>query len=399
MSGVSVKNTQLAREPQAKAEYRVSTPSATPLNKIEDVLSDFAKGKMVILVDDESRENEGDLLVAAETARPEDINFMAWYGRGLICLTLTEERCMQLGLSLMVNDNNARYATNFTVSIEAAQGVTTGISAADRAATVLAAVASDAKPSDLVSPGHIFPLMALPGGVLVRAGHTEAGVDLARLAGREPASVICEILNKDGTMARLPDLLEFAHDHTLKIGSIADLIRYRLEHEPTVQRVAASKLCTSFGEFQLVAYRDIVDDGTHLALILGQVDRDEPTLVRVHVYKGMYDVLANLGQEYSWPLAAAMQRIGVEGKGVMVLLKYDEAGASLLEQIRTAEGRDEGLGFPDEDPGGELRMLGVGGQILADTGVGKMRVLGNPKRVHALSGFGLEIVDYITTPD
>lgn len=395
MSGVSIKRTQPVRE----VEHQISTLSATPLNKIEDVLSDFAKGKMVVLVDDESRENEGDLLVAAATARPEDINFMAWHGRGLICLTLTEERCMQLGLSLMVNDNNARYATNFTVSIEAAQGVTTGISAADRAATVRAAVAPDAKPSDLVSPGHIFPLMALPGGVLVRAGHTEAGVDLARLAGREPASVICEILNQDGTMARLPDLLEFARDHTLKIGSIADLIRYRLEHEPTVQRVAASKLSTSFGEFQLVAYRDIIDDETHLALILGEVDRDEPTLVRVHVYKGMYDVLANLGQEYSWPLAAAMQRIGAEGKGVMVLLKYDEAGASLLEQIRAAEGQNEGLDFPDEDPGGELRMLGVGGQILADTGVGKMRVLGNPKRVHALSGFGLEIVDYITNPD
>ncbi|MEA3243351.1 MAG: 3,4-dihydroxy-2-butanone-4-phosphate synthase, partial [Pseudomonadota bacterium] len=253
------------------------------LNSIEEIIEDIQDGKMVVIMDDEDRENEGDLIMAASKVRPEDINFMATHGRGLICLTLTRERCRQLSLPLMVNDNQDQHTTNFTASIEAAEGVTTGISAYDRAHTVRTAVQPDARPQDLVQPGHIFPLMAQPGGVLTRAGHTEAGCDLARLAGLEPASVIVEILNEDGTMARRPDLERFAQQHDLKVGTIAELIHYRIANEKSVERVAECEMPTEYGNFRLVAYQDIVNKSLHLALVMGEVSPEDPTLVRVHV--------------------------------------------------------------------------------------------------------------------
>jgi 3,4-dihydroxy 2-butanone 4-phosphate synthase / GTP cyclohydrolase II len=368
------------------------------LDSIEDIIADYREGRMVILVDDEDRENEGDLLIAAEKVRAEDINFMARFGRGLICLALTEERCRQLRLPLMVNDNNARYSTNFTVSIEAAEGVTTGISAADRAATVLAAVRPDAKAGDVISPGHIFPLMALAGGVLNRAGHTEAGIDLARLAGLEPASVLCEVLKDDGSMARLPELVEAARRWDIRIGTIADLIRYRLEHEPTVTRVAQSRMDSEFGELRVIAYNDVVDNETHIALVRGTIDPDAPVPVRVHAFSGLHDVLAEVRRAFPWPIQSALRYIAEHGSGVLVLVRYEDRGSDLVRRIRDYQLQDAGIEFPRDTPGSDLRMLGVGAQILADLGVRRMRVLGTPKNVHALSGFGLEIVEYVSDP-
>ncbi len=366
------------------------------LSSIEEILTDYRAGKLVVITDDEDRENEGDLLIAAEKVTADHINFMAKHARGLICLTLTEERCRQLGLSLMVGNNAGRFSTNFTVSIEAAQGVTTGISAADRATTVHAAIKADASSKDIVSPGHVFPLMAQPGGVLTRAGHTEAGVDLARLAGFEPASVICEILRDDGTMARLPDLIEFARRHDLKISSVAELIRYRLEHEPTVTRVAESRMSTVGGEFRIFAYQDVVADEIHLAMVKGNVRSDKPTLVRVHVESGLYDVVRELQQVLTWSIDKAVRRISEAGSGVLVILRYSENSDELVKRIRHSQVDGKSIEFPWSEPGEDLRMLGVGSQILADLGVGKMRVLGSRKKMHALSGFGLEIVDYVT---
>ena len=276
---------------------------------------------MVILMDDEDRENEGDLLMCADAVRPEDINFMARFGRGLVCLTLTQEKCRALRLPLMTSDNASGFGTNFTVSIEAAQGVTTGISAQDRALTVRTAVKADAKPEDVVQPGHIFPIMAQPGGVLTRAGHTEAGCDLARMAGRTPASVICEILKDDGTMARRPDLEVFAKEHDLKIGTIADLIRYRLENEHTVERVAETHVQTEFGEFRLVTYQDTVDNTVHLAMVRGTLSAKQPILVRVHIRNMLQDVLGVRHGDFSWPVRRALERIAQEGQGVVVLLR------------------------------------------------------------------------------
>ncbi len=365
------------------------------LDPITEIIDDIRRGRMVILMDDEQRENEGDLLIAAEHARPEDINFMAQYGRGLICLTLTQERCERLDLPLMVRNNDERFTTNFTVSIEAAEGVTTGISAADRATTVRCAVKADAKPSDLVQPGHIFPLMAQPGGVLTRAGHTEAGVDLARMADLEPAAVICEILNPDGSMARLPDLVEFARSHDLKIGTVADLIRYRREHEATVERVAESDFPTGFGNFRLLAYHDAIDNTTHLALVYGQIDADRPTPVRVQVYAGIYSPLAEMRAGVGWSTQAALRRIVQEGAGVLVLIAKQESPADVVRQVRHFQMSDLGIEFPSEEPGDELWTIGVGSQILADIGVGKMRVMGRPRKIHSLGGFGLEVVDYL----
>lgn len=365
---------------------------------IEDVLADFRQGRFVILVDDEDRENEGDLVIAAERVEAEHINFMASHARGLICLTLTEERCRQLNLPLMVHNNNARYSTNFTVSIEASSGVTTGISAADRAATVRAAVKADAGPEDIITPGHIFPIMAQPGGVLTRAGHTEAGVDLAQLCGMQPASVICEVLNPDGTMARLPDLIEFARHHAIRIGTIAELIKYRLQHEPTVSRIAESLVNTAFGKFRAVVYQDVITRNTHVALAYGSIERHRPSLIRVHVHQGLYDVLAQARDDHTWPVNDALRAIAAAGSGAVVLLDYHEGPDSLIRLIRDSQRHDT---EPEPDHGGdhrELRMLGVGSQILADLGVGRMRVLGTPRRVHALSGFDLEIVDYIPDP-
>lgn len=365
------------------------------LNTTEEIIADIKAGKMVILMDDEDRENEGDLILAAECVTPEAINFMARYGRGLICLTLTEDRCRQLQLPLMVGQNNSPYATNFTVSIEAAEGVTTGISAADRARTVQAAVAGDAKPSDLVMPGHIFPLKARQGGVLNRAGHTEAGCDLARLAGFEASSVIVEILNEDGTMARRPDLEKFAAEHDIKMGTIADLIEYRSVKEHTVHRVAQCKLPTAYGEFDLVTFQDTVDGQVHFALVSGEVSSDEPTLVRVHLQDTFNDLLATeRAARRSWPLYRAMRRIAEEG-GVFVLLGKQQTPTDLIDQVRFFEQQDRGEARVGNTQSSESRNVGVGSQILAELGVHKMRLLSSPKKYTALSGFGLEVVEFI----
>ncbi len=366
------------------------------ISNIEDIIEDFRQGKMVILVDDEARENEGDLLVAADKVTAEQINFMTRHACGLICLTLTEERCRQLGLSLMVGANDSRFSTNFTVSIEAARGVETGISVADRLTTVRAAVNPNATPDDLISPGHVFPVMARPGGVLTRAGHTEAGVDLARLAGLQPASVICEILKPDGTMARLPDLVEFARAHDIRISSVADLIRYRVEHEPTVTRVGQSELDTVAGRFTAVVYHDMIEDEAHLALVKGPIDADVPTMVRVHVESGLYAALRELQGAATWSIGEALERIQKAGSGVLVILRYNEPSEAIIKSVRRANVEGRAFEFPWREAGDDLRMLGLGGQILADLGVRRMRVMGSPKRVHALSGFNLEIVDYVT---
>jgi len=367
----------------------------TRLNSIEEIIHDIRDGKMVILMDDEDRENEGDLIMAASKVRPEDINFMARHGRGLICLTLSHKRCEQLRLPLMVRDNNAAYSTNFTISIEAAQGVTTGISAADRAATIQAAVAPEAGPQDIVQPGHIFPIMAQPGGVLTRAGHTEAGCDLASLADLEPAAVIVEILNEDGSMARRPDLEKFAAEFDLKIGTIADLIRYRLENERSVERVGECQLKNAIGEFRLVSYRDRIDDKLHFALVKGQIQRDTPVLVRVHMPHYLADVLGMQRSDTGWPLESAMRYIHDAGEGVIVLLGQAEDQTELLQRVQQCHAEDEGIGSPKRETSPDLRTYGVGAQILLDLDVRKMRVLSAPKRMHGLSGFGLEVVDYI----
>ena len=366
-----------------------------PLNTVEEIIDDIHQGKMIILMDDEDRENEGDLIIAASKVCAEDINFMARYGRGLICLTLTPERCEQLQLPLMVNDNHAAYTTNFTVSIEAAKGVTTGISAADRATTVHAAVAPDAKPSNLVQPGHIFPLMAQAGGVLRRAGHTEAGCDLARLAGLEPTAVIVEILNEDGTMARRPDLEKFAQEHGIKIGTIADLIRFRVEHEKTVERVATCCLPTEFGDFQFIAYQDTIDNTLHFALIKGELNPQEPVLVRVHIRNTLCDLTASLRDECGWPLRNALKRVSQENSGIVIILQQPEETEMLLSQMRHYCCQDKGKDLPAPPPTGNLRTFGLGAQILSDLKVRKMRVLSAPKKMHAISGFDLEVVEYV----
>lgn len=367
-----------------------------PLSPIPEILEEIRHGKMVIIVDDEDRENEGDLLMAAQCVRAEDVNFMARYGRGLVCLTLTRERCEQLRLPLMVSNTNDKHLTNFTVSIEAASGVTTGISAADRAVTVQAAVAVDAKPEDVVQPGHIFPLMAQPGGVLARAGHTEAGCDLARLAGMAPASVIVEILNEDGSMARRPDLEKFAQQHGLKIGAIADLIRYRRENEKTVERVAECDFPSEYGNFRLIAYQDSIDGGLHLAMVMGKVTPGQPTLVRVHLQDTLCDVLGSQREDSGWPLRDTLRRIAEAGAGVAVVLRKAEDTGDLVRRIRDYQLKDKGINLPKPAVNIDLRTYGAGAQILADIGVGKMRVLGAPKKVHGLAGFGLEVVEYVS---
>ena len=365
------------------------------LDRIEDIVADIKAGKMVILMDDEGRENEGDLIMAAGKVRAEDINFMARYGRGLICLTLTAERCRQLRLPQMVSRNEEMHKTAFTVSIEAAQGVTTGISAFDRAHTIQAAVKADARPEDLVQPGHIFPLMAQPGGVLTRAGHTEAGCDLARLAGLEPASVIVEILNEDGTMARRPDLEKFAREHGIKLGTIADLIRYRLDNEHTIERVAETHVQTEFGEFHLVTYQDGLDNTVHLALVKGEIDAHKPTLVRVHIRNMLSDVIGVEHGNFTWPLRRALKRVADEGSGVVVLLRKPESPREVLQQIVSLNKPALHDDAAHDASHQVLRTYGIGAQILSDLGVRKMRVLSAPKRMQAISGFGLEVVDYV----
>jgi 3,4-dihydroxy 2-butanone 4-phosphate synthase/GTP cyclohydrolase II len=349
-------------------------------------------------MDDEDRENEGDLLMAADCVTPDAINFMARYGRGLICLTLTKERCSQLRLPLMVTTDDELSATNFTVSIEAAEGVTTGISAADRATTVLAAVAHDAKPEDLVQPGHIFPLMAQPGGVLVRAGHTEAGCDLARLADHSPAAVIVEILNEDGTMARRADLEKFAAVFGLKIGTIADLIHYRVNNETTIERVSECNFPTEFGDFRLVAYQDMVDNELHLALVKGHPSADRPVLVRVHMQNSLCDLFEAKFSECGWPLRSAMSMIGKEDEGVIVVLRNHDTAREIVQRMIDMQAIDDSQKkFIKRDNSKELRTYGVGAQILSDLGVRKMRVLSAPKSIHALSGFDMEVTEYVAS--
>jgi 3,4-dihydroxy 2-butanone 4-phosphate synthase/GTP cyclohydrolase II len=372
----------------------VPASSGGTLHSIDEILADLRGGRMVIIMDDEDRENEGDLLIAAECVKPEDVNFMARYGRGLICLTLTRERCAQLRLPLMVSDNSARQRTNFTVSIEAAEGVTTGISAHDRAHTVRTAVRRDARPEDLRQPGHIFPIMAQPGGVLTRAGHTEAGCDLARLAGFTPAAVIVEIMNDDGTMARRPELEKFAQLHQLKIGTIAELIRYRLNTERSVERISEQKVHTEAGTFRLVCYEDHVHSDVHLALVHGDLKHSaEPPLVRVHVVDTLRDLLGVQDGSRAWTLQAALRRIAASPSGVVVILRQGEAPRELADAVQSLSQRAERE--PRVGKGGVLRTYGIGAQILQDLGVQRMRVLSAPRHLHGISAFGLQIVDYV----
>ena len=366
------------------------------LDGTEEIIADLRDGKMVVILDDEDRENEGDLIMAATKVSPDDINFMARYGRGLICLTLTRARCEQLRLPLMVSDTDRRRATNFTVSIEAADGITTGISAHDRARTVRTAVAPDARPEDLSQPGHIFPVMAQPGGVLTRAGHTEAGCDLVRLAGLEPAAVIVEVLNEDGTMARRDDLVRFASHHGVKIGTIADLISYRLANEESVEAIAELKIQTEFGPFQLVSFEDHVNRTVHLALVRGELDEQTPVLVRVHLQDTLSDVVGVMDSRLGWPLRDAMKLIAAEDRGVIVILRQDEPPREFMSVLRGLEQPENEI-VTGRDGVTELRTYGTGAQILRALGVKRMRVLSAPKQMHALSGFGLEVVEYVSS--
>lgn len=371
-------------------------PSAinTAFSDIEDIIADIRAGKMVIMVDDENRENEGDLLMAAEKVRPADINYMATHGRGLICLTLSRERCAQLRLPLMVSETDQHHGTNFTLSIEAAEGITTGISAHDRARTVQAAVAKEAKPEDLSQPGHIFPVMAQPGGVLTRAGHTEAGCDLARLAGLEPAAVIVEILNDDGSMARRPDLERFAKTHGIRIGTIADLIRYRLEKERNVERIAEQEIDSEHGEFKMVCYDDRVNQAVHVALVKGDLSQVENPLVRVHLQDTLGDVIGVKSRSLGWPLDAAIERIAKEGAGVVVVLREQETSRDFIESVEALQGSGDEL-RERRDGEAVIRTYGIGAQILRDLGLSKIRVLSAPKQMYAISGFDLEITGYV----
>ena len=370
------------------------------ISPIPELLEDLRAGKQVILMDDEDRENEGDLILAAEHATPEQINFMAKYGRGLICLALTPEQTDQLELPLMVRNRDAKHATNFTVSIEAAEGVTTGISAADRAHTIQTAIRADAGPADLEQPGHVFPLRAVEGGVLTRTGHTEASVDLARLAGLQPAGVICEIMNDDGSMARLPDLETFAEEHGLKIGTIADLVQYRMEAESLVRKAVETRLPTDLGEFRVVAFESDVDHREHVALVMGEVDDGEPVLTRMHSECLTGDIFGSRRCDCQSQLHAAMEQIAAEGRGVIVYLRQEGRGIGLVEKLRAYNLQDAGrdtveanaeLGYQPD-----LRNYGVGAQILRQLGVRQLRLMtNNPKKIIGLRGYGLEVAERV----
>ncbi len=358
------------------------------ISRTEEIIADIKAGKMVILVDEEDRENEGDLLLAADFVTPEKINFMARFARGLICLTLTEEHCRALQLAPMAQDNRSSHGTAFTVSIEAATGVTTGISAHDRSRTVQAAVARGAKPEDIVQPGHVFPIAAQPGGVLVRAGHTEAGCDLTALAGLTPAAVICEIMKDDGSMARLPDLIEFGKQHGLKIGTIADLIHFRSQTESLVERVAERDIATAHGGFRMLAYREKISGATHLALVRGAIDAGTPTLVRVHEPLSMLDLLNTAPGTHSWGVHEALAAIGAAGSGVMVLLNCAESADQLAQRV-ASEAK------PLAAAKMELLTYGIGAQILRDLNVGKMRLMATPRKMPSMAGWDLEVTEYV----
>lgn len=368
------------------------------LNTTEELIDDIRQGKMVVLMDDEDRENEGDLVMAAEQVRAEDINFMATYGRGLICMPISQSRCKQLDLPLMSQNNGSQFSTKFTVSIEAAEGVTTGISAADRARTVRAAVARNAKPSDIVQPGHIFPIVAQPGGVLSRAGHTEAGCDLARLAGFEAAATIVEIMNEDGTMSRRPDLESFAKTHQLKIGTIADLINYRALNEKTVKCINERKVCTEFGQFKLRTYLDKARSERHFAFYQGELAPEQSTLVRVHVSNTLRDVFCiRRGDEKfaPWTFRSAMQRVEKEGVGVVVVICHNETTEEIEESI------DWLITGKQQRPSQDLvyKQVGTGSQILRDLKVRKMRLMSAPFKFSAISGFDLEVEEYLSAEE
>jgi len=365
------------------------------LNKIEEIIADIRDGKMVILMDDEDRENEGDIIVAAEKVTPEIINFMASKARGLICLTLTPQRCDYLGLPSMVAGNGSKFSTPFTVSIEAAEGVTTGISAADRAVTVLAAVNPMSKPDDIVQPGHIFPLRAQAAGVLARAGHTEAGCDLARLAGLQPAGCIVEIMNDDGTMARRPELEEFAKEHDIKIGTISDLIQYRMSNEKTIEKISTDTISTDFGEFELNMYRDTINNETHMALSQGDVPNDEAPIVRVQSAETLRDVLGAVKKgSKSWSVNHSLQAISEANSGALIILNAGER-EDIATNVETFFGRQKPQRTTDVDSSGAFVTIGTGSQILRDLGVTKMRLLSSPMKFTGISGFNLEVVEYI----
>ncbi|RKP59155.1 bifunctional 3,4-dihydroxy-2-butanone-4-phosphate synthase/GTP cyclohydrolase II [Pararobbsia silviterrae] len=368
----------------------------TTIASTQDIIAELKAGRMVVLVDEEDRENEGDLVVAAEFITPEAINFMAKYGRGLICLTLTQERCRLLNLPLMTYRNGTQYGTAFTVSIEAAEGVTTGISAADRARTIQAAVAPNARVDDIVQPGHVFPIMAQPGGVLVRAGHTEAGCDLTALAGLTSAAVICEVINDDGTMARLPDLTKFAAEHGLKIGTIADLIHYRSRTESIIERVGERTMQTVYGPFRSIMYRDKPSGAAHLALVRGTPDPARDTAVRVHEPLSLLDLLETSCSTHSWTLHAALREVAERDAGVIVLLNCADSQDHLLEVFEAFDSEDKAQVLKRRPV--DFKTFGIGAQILRDLGVGRMQVLSNPRKISSMSGYGLEITGFVPMP-
>ena len=377
-------------QPKPISTIGLLSSNLVSISPILEIMEEMRQGRMVVLLDDEDRENEGDLVMAAQFVTPADINFMSKNGRGLICLTITEERGKQLNLEPMVTNNGTKLGTNFTVSIEAADGVTTGISAADRAHTIQTAAHVNARPVDIVSPGHVFPLIAQKGGVLVRAGHTEAGCDIAKLAGLEPAAVICEILKDNGEMARLPDLLEFAKEHELKAGTIADLIKYRSQNERLVTRVTERVIQTAFGQFNLIAYHDSTSNETHLALVKGDVISNKSVLVRVHEPLSVFDLLDASSKSHSWSLPHAMQTICEAKSGIIVMLRRDENSQDLINAIKSADHRVSNTYT--------LKDYGIGAQILRDLGVVKMCLMGESRKIPSMAGFGLEVTDFIEYP-
>jgi 3,4-dihydroxy 2-butanone 4-phosphate synthase / GTP cyclohydrolase II len=367
-----------------------------PLASTPEIIAELKAGKMVILVDEEDRENEGDLILAADFITPEAINFMAKFGRGLICLTLTQERCKLLNLPPMTLRNGTQYGTAFTVSIEAAEGVTTGISASDRARTIQAAVAADARPEHIVQPGHVFPIMAQPGGVLVRAGHTEAGCDLAALAGLTPASVICEVIRDDGEMARLPDLIEFGEQHGIKIGTIADLIHYRSRTESIIEKVGERTMQTAHGAFRAILYRDEPTRSPHIALVRGEPSPDRETPVRVHEPLSVLDLLETDASMHSWTIDAAMKEIAARDLGAIVMLNCGDTKEHLVEVFQAFDQKDKAAELQRRPI--DFKTYGIGAQILRDIGVGKMQVLSNPRKLGSMSGYGLEVTGFVPMP-